>query len=84
VISGSAALRYPNFTRDSRWVQLAAGTKVMRVRVADGQIEPVTTLDNMALVTLLGTWVGVASDDSPIALRERSVAEVYALDVAWP
>jgi eukaryotic-like serine/threonine-protein kinase len=84
VISGSAPLRYPNFTRDSRWVQLAQGSKVMRVRVADGQIEPVTTLENLSLVTLIGTWIGVASDDSPIALRERSVAEVYALDVEWP
>ena len=58
----------------------------MRVRVADGHIERVSTLEHMSLVSIQGLahWIGLASDDSPITLRERSVAEVYALDVEWP
>jgi hypothetical protein len=48
-------------------------------------LHPSFTRDkNMSLFTFLGTWIGLASDDSPIVLRERSAAEVYALDVEWP
>jgi Tol biopolymer transport system component len=87
VISGSAALNYPNFTRDSARVQLVEGSWILRVRVADGRIERVASLEQLSPVSVAGLawWVGLAPDDSPITLRQtRSVAEVYALDVEWP
>jgi Tol biopolymer transport system component len=86
LISGTAPLGYPNFTRDGTRVQLLEGDQIVRVHVADGHIERVTTLKHMSLVGIQGraSWIGLASDDSPITLRERSVPEVYALDVAWP
>jgi Tol biopolymer transport system component len=86
LVSGRGSLGYPSFTRDSARVQLLEWGRVLRVRVADGQIEPVTTLAHLSLVTIVGgSWIGLAPDDSPITLRQtRSVAEVYALDVEWP
>jgi eukaryotic-like serine/threonine-protein kinase len=86
LIAGNEVLGVPNFTRDSTRVQLLRGASIIRVRVADGHIEPVTTLEHMSLVREdFGSWIGRAPDDSPLALRERGdAAEVYALDVEWP
>jgi hypothetical protein len=78
---------YPSFTRDSARVQLVEGGWIVRVRVADGRIERVASLEQLSPVSVAGLpwWVGLAPDDSPITLRQtRSVAEVYALDVEWP
>jgi Tol biopolymer transport system component len=86
VIAGNEVLGVPNFTRDSTRVQLLRGASIIRVHVADGHIEPVTTLEHMSLVREdFGHWIGRAPDDSPLALREKGDApEVYALDVEWP
>ncbi len=58
----------------------------MRVRAADGRVEPVVSLNGITRVFgELGSWLGIAPDDSPIVLRAMSgPAEVYALDVEWP
>ena len=32
----------------------------------------------------LGTWIGLAPDDSPLMLRDTGTAEVYALDWEAP
>jgi hypothetical protein len=85
LLSGTAPLAYPSFTRDGNRIQLLVGDRVVRVRVADGRVETVTTLEHMSLVEFFGYWVGLASDDSPITLRETgAIREVYALDVEWP
>jgi hypothetical protein len=54
--------------------------------VASGTVEPVASLNGITRVFgELGSWLGIAPDDSPIALRAMSgAAEVYALDVEWP
>jgi len=85
LLSGTAPLAYPIFTRDGNRIQLLVGDRVVRVRVADGRVETVTTLEHMSLVEFFGYWVGLASDDSPITLRETgAIREVYALDVECP
>jgi hypothetical protein len=57
----------------------------VRVRAADGHVDPVTSLERVPLVSELGSWIGIAPDDSPLVLREMSgTTEVYALDVEWP
>ena len=87
LIAGNEVLAVPNFTRDSTRVQLLRGASIVRVRVADGHLEPVTALEHMSLVREagFGHWIGRAPDDSPLLLREAGDApEVYALDVEWP
>jgi hypothetical protein len=52
---------------------------IVRVRAADGHAETV------ASGTVGPLWLGIAPDDSPLALRDLNAPpEVYALDVEWP
>lgn len=76
---------FPSWTRDGKWIQVVKGSAIVRVRVSDGHVERVTGLERVALVNVpWGTWIGLAPDDSPIALRATGATEVYALDVQWP
>ena len=87
LISGSDVVNYPSWTHDSAWVQLRKGSSIVRVRVADGCLEPVAGFERVPLIRTVGswTWIGIAPDDSPLAIRETTgAAEVYALDVEWP
>ena len=87
LVVGSETLGYPNWMRDSTRIQLRKGRSIVRVRVADGHVEPVTSLERVPLVATEGSWnwIGIAPDDSPLALREMTgPVEVYALDVEWP
>ena len=85
LIAGSEGLAFPSWTRDGKWIQLVRGSAIVRVRVPDGHVERVTDLERVALVNVpWGPWIGLAPDDSPIALRATGATEIYALDVQWP
>ena len=62
------------------------GDSIVLVRAADGQIEPVVSLERIALVsTALGRLDRSRARRLAIALERRGdAAEVYALDVEWP
>ena len=56
-------------------------TGLYRVRVSDGKIEKLTTLEPRLLSwAIIGKWTALAADDSPLVLRDTSVDEIYALD----
>jgi len=86
LLVGADMLDYPSWTRDGTRIQLVNGDSIVRVRVASGTVEPVASLSRITRAYgELGTWLGIAPDDSPIALRAMSgTGEVYALDVEWP
>jgi Tol biopolymer transport system component len=87
LVAGKDFLAYPSWTHDGTRIQLSKGGSIVRVRVADGHVEPVTSLERVPLVFTEGSWgwIGIAPDDSPIVLRQMSgPTEVYALDVEWP
>jgi Tol biopolymer transport system component len=86
LLSGSETLISPNFTADGTGLLTQRGSAVIRVSVADGRVEPVASLEGIALVDAgFDAWTAVAPDDSPITLRETGgTTEVYALDVDWP
>ena len=78
---------YPNWTHDGAWIQLRKGGSVVRVHATDGHLESLADFERVPLVWTLGSWgwIGIAPDDSPLALREMAgPVEVYALDVEWP
>lgn len=53
--------------------------------MSDGNVERVTGLERVSLVNVpWGPWIGLAPDDSPIALRSIGATEIYALDLEWP
>ncbi|HTM38381.1 MAG TPA: winged helix-turn-helix domain-containing protein [Terriglobales bacterium] len=81
---------YPNWSRDGRYINfdkpyqedtVKGDTGLYRVRISDGKIEKVVTLEPRLLSwAIVGKWNGLAADDSPLVLRDTSVDEIYALD----
>ncbi|HEX3321753.1 MAG TPA: winged helix-turn-helix domain-containing protein [Terriglobales bacterium] len=83
---------WPQWSADSRYVY---GTFMLtpklqhyglvRIGVPDGKLEQVADF-NVPEGTLgnWGPWVGVTPDNSPLALRDRSSQDIYAIDVDWP
>jgi hypothetical protein len=59
---------------------------VQRVRLSDHKTEIVTSLKNLTRVGFqnYSTWLGVAPDDSPLALRNVSSFDIYALEWELP
>ena len=86
LLVGADILDYPSWTRDGTQIQIVKGDLIVRVRAANGRVEPVVSLNGITRVFgELGSWLGIASDDSPLGLRALgSRPEVYALDVEWP
>jgi WD40 repeat protein len=59
--------------------------KAMRVRIADHQLETITSLKGFYPILNFGnTQINVAPDGSPIFTRDKSYEEIYALNVRWP
>ena len=80
-------LVWPNWTRDGVQLQGQLGSDVVRVRISDGQISRVASLDGVRQEVLEGgrMWLGVGPDDAPLLLRNTTpVREVYALEIEWP
>jgi eukaryotic-like serine/threonine-protein kinase len=63
-----------------------ADPKVQRLRLADHQVETITSLKGLHRVddSVEGTQVSVAPDGSPIFTRDIGTQEIYALTVKWP
>jgi Tol biopolymer transport system component len=57
-----------------------------RVEIKDHKLERVTSLKDVKRPTsqAWGAWIGLAPDDSPLALRDISTYEIYALDWQLP
>jgi serine/threonine protein kinase/Tol biopolymer transport system component len=59
--------------------------KLERVRVADHQIETITSLKDIHLVADVGhVEIAVAPDGSPVFTRDAGYQEIYSLNVRWP
>jgi Tol biopolymer transport system component/DNA-binding winged helix-turn-helix (wHTH) protein len=76
---------YPNWSHDGRYINFTKpyqeDSGLYRVRLSDGQIEKVATLEPRFLSwAIVGKWSALASDDSPLVLRDTSVDEIYSLD----
>jgi hypothetical protein len=58
----------------------------LRIRIADGKTETVTSLKGLRRVMdpRYGTQVNVAPDGSLLFTRDIGTQEIYALDVKWP
>jgi Tol biopolymer transport system component len=57
---------------------------IFRVDVNNGRLERIVSLENFHRAgQVLGDWLGLAPDDSPLLLRDRRNTEIYALDVEW-
>jgi len=58
---------------------------IVRVTVANGQMERLLSLKEIPRgFDPWEFWVGLAPDDSPLLMRDRSTQEIYSLDVRFP
>ena len=64
----------------------SSGLTLYRVGIANRKIERVTAVEVPEGTTGVwgGGWYGIAPDGSPLLLRDRSIQEIYALDVDLP
>jgi Tol biopolymer transport system component len=76
--------RYLYFSDYNRAQELH--TRVVRLRLSDGKIEPIVDVQNLGRLTIgsFGAWFGLAPDDSLLFARNISTQEIYALEVDWP
>jgi len=81
---------HPGWSHDGQYVHFdstAEGEPAFyRVQVKDRKLERVASLKDVKRPTSgsLGIWTGLAPDDSPLALRDISTYEIYALDWQLP
>jgi Tol biopolymer transport system component len=78
---------FPNWSSDGlyvyflRWLDNPA---VLRIRIADRNVEQVTDLTNLPTTGSIGPWLGLDSDDSPLLLKDTGSQDIYALDWEEP
>ncbi len=79
-----------NFSLDRKYFYFTtrgAEPKVLRLRVADRQIETITSLKDFRRAVdsvESNTQISVAPDGSPTFTRDIGTQEIYALNVRWP
>ncbi|HXP40124.1 MAG TPA: hypothetical protein VN833_07615, partial [Candidatus Acidoferrales bacterium] len=58
---------------------------MVRVTVANGKTERLLSLKEIPRgFDPWEFWVGLAPDDSPLLMRDKSTQEIYSLDVRFP
>jgi hypothetical protein len=54
------------------------------VRVKDRALEHVLSLKDFPRSTdLFASWIGLTPDDGPLLMRDRSIQEIYTLDLRF-
>jgi hypothetical protein len=80
---------YGNWSRDGQYLYFdtvfASEPAFFRLRISDRKLEQLVSLKGIRRAWgLFGPWSGLASDDSPLILRDTGTQEVYALDWEAP
>jgi eukaryotic-like serine/threonine-protein kinase len=74
-----------NYSSDGRTVyslDFTGDGAVVRVRLADGQLEPVASLKGFVTTGQYGGSLSLTPGDDPLLLRDRGTQDAYALDFA--
>jgi Tol biopolymer transport system component/DNA-binding winged helix-turn-helix (wHTH) protein len=77
---------YNEWSHDGKYIYMrenkdGAG-ELVRLRVKDRVLEHILSLkDFPQLSDVLASWIGLTPDDAPLLMRDRSVQEIYALEL---
>jgi hypothetical protein len=79
---------YNEWSHDGKYVYMRenwGGTgELVRVRIKDRVLERVLSLkDFPQLADIFAGWIGLTPDGAPLLMRDRSVQEIYALDLRF-
>jgi hypothetical protein len=67
------------------FISSGSDAAIYRVRISDHKLEKVVSLKGIRrTIGEVGTWCGLAPDDSPLILRDVGSQEIYALDLKPP
>ena len=79
---------YHNWSRDSNFIysdSFGATSGIFRIRISDRKLDWVASLKDIRRAAgTMGTWAGLAPDNSPLLVRDIGTQEIYALDVELP
>lgn len=83
------AVNWPEWSRQGDWIYfygspIGGKEGVFRVRIKDGKLDEVFGLENFQQAPGLGTWKGLAPDNTPLLTRDAGTMNIYALDVDFP
>ena len=79
---------YNEWSHDGKYVYLrqnwGGAAELARVRIKDRVLDHVLSLKDFPQITdIFAVWVGLTPDDAPLLMRDRSVQEIYALDLQF-
>jgi hypothetical protein len=78
------------WSHDGKYIQFEVVVKgesvLKRVNVSDHKVQFITPLKNLERVGIqsYNAWLGIAPDDSPLALRNLSSYDIFAIDWDLP
>ena len=82
---------FPQWSRDGKAIYFEGypkgrGAAIFKVRLSDHQIEQVTALAHVRIAwdALVGPWIGLSPDNSPMLLEDAGAEDIYALDLKLP
>jgi WD40 repeat protein len=84
-IGRSGTYQFNIWSRDAKKVYLLhkdESTEIVRFDVAGQRFEPVASLKDVEQGNR--EWVGLAEDESPLLVLDKSVSDVYRLDLRYP
>jgi Tol biopolymer transport system component len=87
-LAAGEMLSFNEWSRDGKYVYWRAPREgsghLVRIRISDRVIEDVVDLkDFPALVDDFANWFGLTPDGGVLLMRDRSVQEIYALDLSF-
>ena len=84
---GKGPLGWLNWSKDGQYVYVLdykGHGAVLKIRISDHKAEQVVDLKNFITTGRYGGWLALASDDSPLLLRDAGTQDVYSLDWEAP
>jgi hypothetical protein len=88
-LAKTLSMGYPEWSRNGDYVYFLSApagqpSGIFRVRISDHKLEQVSGLKDFRQASGFGAWVGQATDDSLLVVRDAGTQDIYALDVDFP